>query len=1465
MAANNPGVGSVQMNTFSPDENCAPAWTAYKREFLIRIDAAGLDTASGRRKVGNLLKCMGAEAVKAYDTFEWAPAVEADADNNIEARAAEDRYDLDTVFMKFDTHFGIRRYKAVKRQEFLDTKRKTNQTISEFISDLKQKADLCEYGPQKNAFICDKIINSVNDNKLIERLLDIPDDDLTLDRVTTICRQYELAQTHLRVIDKTDKSEDVHFFKRQQPAGRGFNQHRGRGRPPSRPPRRDAKPGYQGTLPSCKYCMKHHPRGKCPAYNQNCNTCGRKGHFQSSSMCEGTRGTSHSYKHNPRRNRGQGHYRTRNVRCAEDNLEESFAELNVNDVYHFQCYVGDNAQEYSDNDDSVDSQESTTHDGISHHNVLNADVSDDLSHVYYDVFNPDDDVSHPDIFEYSPEYDDADNMPNHNVLNADDHSYAYYDVLNADISDDHFVKDSCLKPDDFNVTFSVQGKSILLEIDTAAQCNVLSLDTIRKLGLMHQIQSSHILINGVHNKSKKVFGCIKLVCMYKQRQTHLTFQILDTQKTVNLLGRHDATRLGLIARVHTVRTDNCAQLIDQFKDVIGNDIGCIPGEQAIQIDPDVPAVIHPPRVLPAAIRDDTKAELDRLEERGIITKVTTPTAWVSSMVAVRKKNGKVRVCIDPSDLNRAILREHHPMNTLDDIATRLHGSKVFSTLDANSGYFQIKLTEQSSYLTTFNTPFGRYRYLRMPMGAKCSAEIFQREMQRIFGDIPGVEIVVDDILVHGKNFEEHNKRLKQVLQRAKSVNLKLNKEKSHFGLSEVNYVGHKLTGHGIQPTQERIKAISSIPDPTTFQELETILGMVAYVSKFIPNLSELNAPLRELKKQTEWKWTEVERQSLNEIKRILTSNPCLKYYDVSKPILLSVDASMKGLGAAILQDQSVVAYASRALTPTEQRYAQIEKEALAVCFACTKFHKLIYGNSNVTIESDHKPLETIMNKPIYKAPLRIQRMMLKLQPYDFKLIHVKGQHIGLADCLSRAPEGKPDKLLDDELMVCPVDTIASSRHGELVEATRRDAVSQLLIRTIQAGWPETRSETPSQLKPFWECRDEMATYDGLIMRGDRIFIPESQRRDILKRLHKSHMGIIKTKQRARETVYWPSMNRQIEEVIEKCETCLEKRNKLPKEPMMIHPIPTLPWTKVAADLFELAGKHFIVMVDYYSNFIEVEDLANQSAKEVIRNMKRIISRHGIMMTLLTDNGPQFTSSEFKDFTEQYGIDHITSSPYRPQSNGLAEKAVQTIKRMMIKCAETSEDFHLALLDLRNTPRGDLGSPCQRLMGRRTLTNLPTAERLLQPQTIPPKEITKGLIDMRETQKHYYDRQTQQLRNIQPNDAIRVRTPKGWMPAQHLRKHEAPRSHHVRSGPYGHDYRRNRDQILTTKENPHDTFDDPPLPPLPQHQRPMTRQTDAEPQMTTTRQPQQTNTDTVTTRSSSRLKKTPTWMKDFVPK
>ena len=319
------------------------------------------------------------------------------------------------------------------------------------------------------------------------------------------------------------------------------------------------------------------------------------------------------------------------------------------------------------------------------------------------------------------------------------------------------------------------------------------------------------------------------------------------------------------------------------------------------------------------------------------------------------------------------------MKTIEEIVAEIPGAKVFSTLDAKSRFWQIKLSEESSKLCTFNSPFGRYRFTRLPFGIKSAPEIFQRTMSQLLDDIQGTEIVVDDILVWGRDVSEHDARLKQVLNRAQEVNLKLNLDKCHIRKAEVSHIGHCITKEGLKPDPEKIRAVQEMQRPQNLKKLRTFLGFKQYLAKFMPSMANVSAPLRQLlEKNIEWHWDKEQEESFNALKSMASCTPVLGYYNHEKSITLSVDTSSKGLGAVILQEGKPIAYASRALTPTQERYAQIEKETLAIVYGAQKFHQYIFGKS-VEVQSDHKPLEHIFSKPLHQAPLRIQKMLMSLQ------------------------------------------------------------------------------------------------------------------------------------------------------------------------------------------------------------------------------------------------------------------------------------------------------------------------------------------------------------------------------------------------------------------------------------------------------------------------------------------------------
>ena len=258
--------------------------------------------------------------------------------------------------------------------------------------------------------------------------------------------------------------------------------------------------------------------------------------------------------------------------------------------------------------------------------------------------------------------------------------------------------------------------------------------------------------------------------------------------------------------------------------------------------------------MPVALREQLKQTLDDLEQQEIVAPVTAPTTWVNSMVVVPKKNGKLRICLDPKDLNRAIKREHYPLPTIEDIATRLHGAKVFTKLDVRSGFWHINLDEKSSYLTTFNTPFGRYRWMRMPFGISSAPEVFQRKMHQLIEGLHGVEVIADDFVTvgYGNTTEaaiaDHDRNLMAFLKRCEERGVRLNTEKFDLRQSEVLFIGHVATPEGLRVDPAKVRAIKEMTPPTDKAGVSRLLGLAQYLAKFLPHLSDITQPLRELMK-----------------------------------------------------------------------------------------------------------------------------------------------------------------------------------------------------------------------------------------------------------------------------------------------------------------------------------------------------------------------------------------------------------------------------------------------------------------------------------------------------------------------------------------------------------------------------------------------------------------------------------------
>ena len=399
-------------------------------------------------------------------------------------------------------------------------------------------------------------------------------------------------------------------------------------------------------------------------------------------------------------------------------------------------------------------------------------------------------------------------------------------------------------------------------------------------------------------------------------------------------------------------------------------IGDMQGEYDIKVDPTVPPVQHGRWKVPIEYKEEIEKELAEMVHQRIITKQTEPTPWVSSLMYPKKANGKLRICLDPKDLNKAIIHENHKAPNLEEIAHVLMGATKFSKVDGNKAFFGMHLTEEASLLMTFNTHLGRYRFLRVPFRLKMSQDIFQMWMDGIVAQCPGVLAIHVDVFIYRKDDRDHDANIINLFNVAQKEGLMFNSKKCSIKQESITFFGGVFSTEGYSPNPEKIQGISEMTPPQTKQELQSFLGAVNYLQTFVPHLSLNTEPLCALlKKENCFTWDENMNTCFQKIKSQLQKallRP-LRYYDQTKLVTLQCDTSLKGLGACIIQEGQPIAFASKSLMDTKTHYANIKRELLAIIYGCEKFHTYLYRRTFI-VETDHKPLKMINLKNLTAAP-----------------------------------------------------------------------------------------------------------------------------------------------------------------------------------------------------------------------------------------------------------------------------------------------------------------------------------------------------------------------------------------------------------------------------------------------------------------------------------------------------------------
>ena len=958
------------------------------------------------------------------------------------------------------------------------------------------------------------------------------------------------------------------------------------------------------------------------------------------------------------------------------------------------------------------------------------------------------------------------------------------------------------------------------KIDTGAMANVIPVALFnsisQKLSLV--VHDSKAALCSYTKHPIRVYGEVTIKVMFNRRFYNFPFQIVDNSSNYAIIGLHSAKELNLLNMIENI--DNIEKSDENpLPDIVFSNypslftgLGCIPGQYRIKLKSDAKPVIRGCTKIPYAKRGKVKQAIDIAIEQKVIVKQNEPTEWVNSLSVVEKPDGSVRLCLDPRPLNKYIMREHYSMPTRDDLVANLAGSRWFTKLDANSAFWQCKLDYDSSILTTFNTPWGRYRFLRMPYGISSASEYYQKQIVFMLEGIQGVEVSHDDILIHAATKAEHDRILFKVLDVLKKNNVTLNKKKCIFGVHTLLFMGEIISAQGILPDPSKITAINNLKPPTTKTELLRFLGMINFLARHLPALSEKTKCLRTLlHKNKNWEWNATHHEEWLNLKTMVTKSPVLVHYDPNKPTKISADASRHALGAVLLQleenDWKPVAYASRSLSVAEQKYAQIELELLAICFACNKFSQFLLGK-RFLVESDHKPLISLFNKDLHACPLRAQRLMLNAQRFDFEIQFVPGKFLYTADVLSRFVENTPNEVgvIDLDSSTNLIGSMHKDMKIELCNETNKDKILSELIKYIFDGWPKYKSSCNVVLKKYWYVNSELSVHNGIVFRGNRVVVPSALRRKFLSKLHEGHLGQNKCKSKARELMFWPGMSNDIENYVNSCEVCNKYRPQQQREPLIPHPIPKHPYDRVGIDLFACKGKDYLIVTDYYSSYPEVFTLNRNTTTTAITNvLKPTFARYGYPTTLISDGAPNLVSNEFDKFCKDFSIDHITSSAYFPQSNGMAERAVQTVKNLILKACESNSDISKSLHAYRSSPLACGLSPAQLFFGRRIRGSLPIATNMLETSS---KNFLRNFEKERETYKKYFDKGTKSLKPLSVNDRVRLydTVSKTWNETGVINNYDGPRSYIIKTDS-GSTFKRNRVHLkpVLNSVQPNQTF------------------------------------------------------------
>ena len=1256
------------------------------KEKVELIFSSALEESSSKQKVSYLRYWMGEQGIPLVK--KWTALGKLDFSSS-EEDALSSGYILQNYWNLLDAEFRPKGNKLLSVIELWTRSKQGSKTLNEWLTYVYNLVESCDYGDSSERIIRDVLIIGCNSDKAKDKIVRQGEKIKLQDVIEILQLEDSTRQT---LTEMTSTMQKIHYASYEKKKGTGKKQKFQSNSNSSSSSSSGQKQDSTGSQKLCYRCSKNYTKGHekvCKALNAKCNACGVEGHFEIACKKSGNFPKKSSSKFQKPGSTGR-----MNIASAveEPALQADFFDEKglLKDYQPKPMYVLSGTPE--DKPVMVEFGCGLTPLSFDRKLILQADTGADMNAINKRTFNE----VFPDV-----ELEESTQI----LQNFDKRLIKPIGSFRC------FLR---WKGHKYRVKFEVMG------IETP---NLLSRETTFMMGILKKCLSVEKAPNEPNNQISSL-----PVSGHSVPSTEAAPEAPLTS-TEGVFSHSVPSTEGVFCNsVPPTETAPDLPLTQEkventYADVFQG-LGKFPGEPyKLRLKPDAVPAKHRPRKVPVHLQDAFHEEVERLVKIDVLEKVTEPTEWVNSFVIVEKVidssnahspnhviKKSIRLCIDPKDLNEALEREPSYSRTIDELISMFAGAKVFTIVDMDKGYWQVVLHPESRKLTCMAFDIGRYQFKRLPMGSKVASDIFQRMLDSVYIGLPGVTGIADDMVIFGRNEEEHDRNLILFLETTRKNGLVLNKKKLQFKKEEVSFFSHRWNSTGISPDPKKTESILKMQFPPDKETMHSFLGLVNFLNRYTPKLAELCSPLRKLiLKDSHYSPGDPEHSAFDAIKAEFKKKIILPYFDRNKETILQTDASKKGFGAVILQEEQPIYYASRALTSAEKNYQNLEREAQAAVWGMEKFHYFLYGRKFI-LQTDQKPLVSIFRKHMIDVSPRIQRITIRAWQYDFVPQHIPGRINVIADSLSRVT---PLEFQDSnaEKVILAVNflqysSVEERERDEVLRETSKDKELQSLKHYISTGWPAKRSQIPVSLHPYWNYRDELMVESGILMKNSKVLIPETLRQKYLIQIHQGHQGIEACRSRAREFVFWVNINNDLKEIVEKCDICQSQQNSTPIVQNYISEVPPHPWHTLGSDLFYFQRIDFLVVVDYFSKFLIVRKIPSSTSSAVIKELGMIFSEFGNPQIFRSDNGPCYSSQEFKFFMQNWLVEHRTSSPHYPQSNGLAESMVKVSKNLIEKAVKQDLPWNRLLLDYRCTPiSSEIPSPAEILFGRKLRSSI----------------------------------------------------------------------------------------------------------------------------------------------------------------